>query len=81
MTPLRLGVSPLTNTIYAGRVTKLGMWAPNKQDVTIEALSAVVEHCKNHTQRTGTQVELTGGDTIYCITITEKPVSDTETAL
>lgn len=43
--PLHVGVSPLTNRIYAGHVLKDGMtWAANKQDVTGAACGAVCEH-------------------------------------
>ena len=43
--PLHVGVSPLTNRIYAGHVLKDGMtWASNKQDVTGAACGAVCEH-------------------------------------
>lgn len=41
---LKLGCSPLTGTIYAGKVTKTGMWAAGKQDVTESAPGAVAEH-------------------------------------
>lgn len=43
---LHVACSPLTGTIFAGNVLKSGdTWAANKQDVTIEALFAVAEHC------------------------------------
>lgn len=42
---LHVGCSPLTGTIYAGRVLKDGRtWAADRQDVSIEALVAVAEH-------------------------------------
>ncbi len=44
MKPLHIANSYLTNTIYAGRVLKSGLWAAGKQDVTPEALLAVAEH-------------------------------------
>ena len=31
-------------TIYAGTVTKTGLWGKNKTDVTMETLEAVVKH-------------------------------------
>ena len=31
-------------TIYAGTVTKSGLWGKNKTDVTMDALGAVIEH-------------------------------------
>lgn len=67
MKPIHIGVSPLTNTIYAGHVLKDGhTWAANKQDVTIEALVAVAEHAINF----GKPVEIfTYGHLEYRITV------------
>lgn len=45
MKEIKLGVSPITNEIYAGYVNKKGnMWL-EKQDVTIPALVCVAQHC------------------------------------
>ena len=41
---IKVAVSPLTNTIYAGKILKDGFWAAGKQDVTLDALIAVSEH-------------------------------------
>lgn len=42
---IRLGVSPLTNKIYAGTLLKCGkVWSKNKQDVTLQAVLAVTEY-------------------------------------
>lgn len=42
---IHVGCSPLTGTIYAGRVLKDGRtWAADRQDVTIDALVAVAQH-------------------------------------
>lgn len=42
---IHIGTSPLTGTIYAGHLLKCGkVWAANKQDVTTEALAAVVDY-------------------------------------
>lgn len=41
--PIRVAVSPITNTIYCGRV-KGAMWSGQKYDVTMDALVAVAEH-------------------------------------
>ena len=38
-----IGVSPITNTIYAGNV-KNGMWVGKKNEVTRTAVIAVAEH-------------------------------------
>lgn len=42
---LHVGVSPITNRIYAGTVLKDGCtWGANKHDVTGAACGAVAEH-------------------------------------
>lgn len=48
MSSLKLGVSPLTNTIYVGKTrikNGLELWVGEKQDVTISCLTATVAHC------------------------------------
>lgn len=48
MKKLKVATSPLTNKIYAGTTIKNGtMFGANKQDVTMDCLIAVVEHCLN----------------------------------
>ena len=43
--PIRVAISPLTDTIYAGNVSKDGRtWLSNKTDVTGEACAAVAIH-------------------------------------
>lgn len=42
-TEFKIGVSPITNTIYAGNVRN-GMWVGEKHDVTLPAIIAVAEH-------------------------------------
>ena len=45
MRKLHVGISPLTNRIYAGHVLKDGAtWGDDKQDVTGAACGAVCEH-------------------------------------
>jgi len=45
MQKLHVGCSPLTGTIFAGKILKDGRtWATGKEDVTIEALVAVSQH-------------------------------------
>jgi hypothetical protein len=44
MNKLKVGCSPITNTIYAGSVTNKGMWGANKCDVTESAPGAVAEY-------------------------------------
>jgi len=47
MAKLRVGVSPITNTIFAGRLNKdETMWTGEKHDITDEAVMAVVEYIK-----------------------------------
>ena len=65
---LRIAVSPLTNTIFAGKTLKAGTWAAGKQDITMDCLNAVAEHVKSF----GKPVEITNADTgelIYKITV------------
>ena len=38
-----VGAGPLTGTIYAGKITKLGNWRV-RSDVTSEAVKAVADH-------------------------------------
>lgn len=40
---IKVGCSPLTSRIYAGRVLKGGIWANNKTDVTDSAVNAVAQ--------------------------------------
>ena len=40
---IKVGCSPITNTIYAGKVSDKGMWIGAKDDVTKSAVSAVAE--------------------------------------
>ena len=41
MSKIRIGCSPITGTIYAGSVSKNGLWGKNKVDVTDEAIRSV----------------------------------------
>lgn len=52
MKNITIGCSPITPTIYAGKLNKKGnQWLGEKQDVTNECLSAVFEFIAVH-QRT-----------------------------
>jgi hypothetical protein len=43
--PIRVAVSPLSNTIYAGTLLKdKPIWSSNKADVTTDCLVAVAQH-------------------------------------
>jgi hypothetical protein len=44
MAEFKVGVSPLTNIIYAGPVLKNGMWGKGKKEITDMAVSAVAQH-------------------------------------
>jgi len=62
MSKIRIGVSPLTNTIFAGRLNKNEtMWAGEKHDVTDEAVMSVVQYTKRSRvmyERDGKRYEL-----------------------
>ena len=45
MMEITIGTSQLTGKIYAGSISKSGIWKPNKQDVTMQCLLATIEHC------------------------------------
>ena len=53
MADLKIAASPITGTIYVGRVNKKGDAWTTKQDVTGPACAAVVEHLQ---QRGGSAV-------------------------
>ena len=44
MKEITIGTSPLTGTIFAGKILKRGTWGANKQDVTDQAVNAVALH-------------------------------------
>lgn len=44
MSEFKVGCSPLTDTIYAGRVTLAGLWSGKKHDVTDSAVDAVAQY-------------------------------------
>lgn len=56
---MKLGVSPITNNIYAGRSKpskfnpKILEWVGKKTDVTEEAIKAVFQHMYNAAEETG----------------------------
>ena len=43
MSDFKVGCSPLSSVIYAGRVLNSGRWGANKKDVTDSALNAVAQ--------------------------------------
>jgi hypothetical protein len=44
MSDFKVGCSPLTSKLYAGKVLKNGMWGQTKHDVTDSAVGAVAQH-------------------------------------
>ena len=44
MADFKVGCSPLTSKIFAGKVLKNGMWGQTKHDVTDSAVGAVAQH-------------------------------------
>lgn len=44
MSDFKVGCSPLTSRIFAGKVLKDGTWGANKKDVTDTAVGAVAQH-------------------------------------
>lgn len=44
MNEFRVGCSPLTNRIFAGKVLKSGVFGNTKYDITDDAISAVAQH-------------------------------------
>ncbi|MES2593164.1 MAG: hypothetical protein V4608_14880 [Bacteroidota bacterium] len=48
---MKIGTSPLTGIIYAGKVSKTGLWIGNKSDVTDTAPLAVAEHLIQRNER------------------------------
>ena len=80
MKKLHIGNSPLSNTIFAGTLLKGNqVWSTNKQDVTTDALSAVVDHCLIFQDKTGGNVELTSSTTKFIITIEKVDLTKGET--
>ena len=70
MKGLKVANSPLTNNIYAGKLLKSGRgWAAGKQDVTIDALSAVVDHCLCFQESEGKKVALTSSTHKFIISV------------
>jgi hypothetical protein len=59
MRKLHIGCSPLTGTIFAGKILKDGRtWATGKEDVTLEALVAVAQHA----MKFGKPIEISRAD-------------------
>lgn len=61
MSDFKVGCSPLTSKIYAGKVLKNGTWAKNKHDVTDTAVGAVAQHLLQLNQK----LEFTYNGNVY----------------
>jgi len=73
---IRVAVSPLSNTIYAGTILKDGKtWSSGRQDVTVDALVAVAEHCIAFGKPV--EIRLADGTLEYTITAAKTPGATT----
>ena len=71
----RIACSPLTGTIYMGRVSKDGMhFVGEKRDVTSDVLGALIEKADFH----GGQFEVEGGGRKWIVTITADEAASQE---
>lgn len=77
--PLRVGYSPLSDTIMAGRFAKDGMsWSGEKCDVTNDVLRCTVQKAMRNENRLTVQ----GDDgATFVLTLTMIPARDTEPSL
>lgn len=65
---MNIGVSPLTGTVYSGRVDKTGkMWVGKNTDITSDFLRCVLEKADFH----GRSFDIRGGGKVYTVTVTE----------
>lgn len=65
---LKMGVSPITKTVFIGRLNKKGnMWA-EKRDFTSDFLACVEQYFEQ-----GTQTEISAGGKVTVIIRAEKP--------
>jgi acid stress-induced BolA-like protein IbaG/YrbA len=71
---LHIATSPLSNKIFCGHLIEKGtVWAANKQDVTLDALNAVLNHCIK-LEKNGKKVVLSGDGKKYTINIVVEEV-------
>jgi hypothetical protein len=47
----RVGCSPITKQIFAGKVLKNGLWSETKYDVTDTAVGAVAQHLLDRNEK------------------------------
>lgn len=51
MSKIRIGCSPITGKIYAGSVSKTGLWGKNKVDVTDDAINSVAQSLLHNNEK------------------------------
>lgn len=65
---MSLGVSPLTGTVFSGRINEKGdAWVGKKTDVTSDFLRCVLEKAHFH----GGTFEIRGGGKTHTVTVIE----------
>ena len=70
MNDLKIGLSPLSNTIFIGSISKDGRyWLSNKTDVTNDAICTVADHVLAFQRETGKNV-IVKGDGVCDLKIT-----------
>lgn len=69
----RIAASPLTGTVYAGRINKAGDgWVGKKADVTSDFLRAVIDKADFH----GGEFEMRGSSgTMHRVVVTKTPAT------
>ena len=70
-TKFAISQSPLTNSIYVGRLNKEGSKYLEKKDMTMEAISSVVYHIKQIQDEDGNNtISISGKGKKYSLTLT-----------
>jgi hypothetical protein len=65
---MTIGVSPITGTVFSGRINAAGdMWVGKKTDITSDFLRCVLEKAHFH----GGKFEIRGGGKVHTVTVTE----------
>ena len=77
MKKYKIAVSPLTNKIYIGKLDKNGREWKDKEEATIESLTAVMQHIlQNIKNQNCNTVVLMDEDTEYMLTLTTKKIEE-----
>jgi hypothetical protein len=70
---MTIGVSPLTGTVFSGRVNEAkNMWVGKKTDITSDFLRCVLEKAHYH----GGVFEIRGGGKVHTVTVTEQNIEE-----